>query len=236
MKVLDSHAPRKQKLARGNHQPFMNKTLSKAFMHRSKLKNIYNKSPTELNKTNYKKQRNFCVSLLAKEKKKHYNNLDLRVLGDNKKFWQNIKPLFSSKQNISQKNIVIVEMETIISKNDEVAEKLNIFFIKAVENLEIEQFSPNAEKDIQTKDIEKIIKMYEKHPSIMKIKENVKIEGKFKFTDTTPEDIKSEINKLDRKKSSVENDVPTKILIDSRDIVCDYLANIYNNSKISDNN
>ena len=38
MKVLDSHAPRKQKLARGNHQPFMNKTLSKVFMHRSKLK------------------------------------------------------------------------------------------------------------------------------------------------------------------------------------------------------
>ena len=49
----------------------------------------------------------------------------------------------------------------------------------------------------------------------------MKIEGKFKFSDTTPEDIKSEINKLDPKKSSGENDVPTKILIDSQDIVCD---------------
>ena len=61
-------------------------------------------------------------------------------------------------------------METIISKNDEVAEKLNNFFIKAVENLEIEQFAPNAEKDIQTTDVEKIIKMHERHPSIMKNK------------------------------------------------------------------
>ena len=30
MKVLDSRAPRKQKLVRGNHQPFMNKTLCSA--------------------------------------------------------------------------------------------------------------------------------------------------------------------------------------------------------------
>ena len=66
MKVLNYHAPTKQRVVRGNNQPFMNKTLSKAFMHRSKLKNQYNKYPTESNKTKYKKQRNFCVSLLAK--------------------------------------------------------------------------------------------------------------------------------------------------------------------------
>ena len=80
LEVLDSHAPSKQRVVRGNNQPFMNKTLSKAFMNRSKLKNVYNKDPSELNKTNYKKQRNFCVGLLAKEKKKHYNNLDLKKL------------------------------------------------------------------------------------------------------------------------------------------------------------
>ena len=66
-------------------------------MHRSKLKNVYNKNPTELNKSNYKKQRNFCVGLLAKEKKKYYNNLDLNIFDDNRKFWQKIKPLFSKK-------------------------------------------------------------------------------------------------------------------------------------------
>ena len=38
MQVLDSHASSKKVVVRGNNQPFMNKTLSKAFMHRSKLK------------------------------------------------------------------------------------------------------------------------------------------------------------------------------------------------------
>ena len=64
------NAPLKQKVKRGNNAPFMNKTLSKAFIERSKLKNRCNKDPTEVNKTLYNKQRNFCVNLLRKEKKK----------------------------------------------------------------------------------------------------------------------------------------------------------------------
>ena len=64
--------------------------------------------------------------------------MDLKILDDNKKFWQNIKPLFSNKQNVSQKNIMIVENDKITSNNEEVAEKLNNFFVNAVENLEIE--------------------------------------------------------------------------------------------------
>ena len=72
-------------------------------MHRSKLKNVINKNPSEINKTNYKRQRNFCVGLLEKEKKKYYNNLDLKVFVDNKIFWQKVKPLFSNKKNVLQK-------------------------------------------------------------------------------------------------------------------------------------
>ena len=49
MTVLDSHAPTKKRIVRGNNQPFMNKVLSKAFMQRSKLKKLYNKYPTEVN-------------------------------------------------------------------------------------------------------------------------------------------------------------------------------------------
>ena len=39
--TLDQHAPRKQKYARGNHMPFMNKTLSKETMKRTKLLNNF---------------------------------------------------------------------------------------------------------------------------------------------------------------------------------------------------
>ena len=76
----NSHAPVKKKIVRGNNAPFMNRTLSKAFMHRSKLKNRYHKFPTEANKNSYKKYRNFCVNLLKKEKRTYYSNLDLKVI------------------------------------------------------------------------------------------------------------------------------------------------------------
>ena len=103
MKILNFHAPAKQRTLRGNSQPFMNKTLSQAFMHRSKLKNRYNSIPTEENKNEYKRHRYFCVNLLAREKKKFYNSLDLKIFHDNKTFWQKVKPLFSEKQNTMQK-------------------------------------------------------------------------------------------------------------------------------------
>ena len=136
----------------------MNKILSKAFMHRSKLKNRYNKNPNELNKNLYKKQRNFCVNLLRKEKRKYCSSLDMNIFEDNKKFWQNVKPLFSNKHDVSQKNIIIVEKDTIISNNIEVAEKLNNFFIEAVENLEIEPFVPHNDNRIYTESIHEIVK------------------------------------------------------------------------------
>ena len=68
----------------------MNRTLSKAFMHRSKLKNRYHKFPTEANKNLYKKHRNFCVSL---EKKKYYNNLDWKLIENNKKTLEKYKTI-----------------------------------------------------------------------------------------------------------------------------------------------
>ncbi len=114
MTVLNSHAPIKTKILRGNNAPFMNKTLSKEFMHRSKLKNKYHKNPTEINKLLYKKQRNFCVNLLRKQKKNYYNNSDIKIFADNRKFWQRIKPLFSEKNKLCR-NITLVENGIIIS-------------------------------------------------------------------------------------------------------------------------
>ena len=65
----------------------MNITLSQAFSTRARLKNKKQKYPTEKNEGLYRKQRNFCVSLLRKEKKAHYNNISLSVMKEQKKFY-----------------------------------------------------------------------------------------------------------------------------------------------------
>ena len=126
----------------------------------------------------------------------------MAVFEDSKKFWQNVKPLFSDKQDVKNRNIIIIENDTVISDKKELAEKFNNFFIEAVENLEIEHFaSDNEENFIEDDDpITTIIKRYSSHPSILKIKENVKVENKFEFVEMTPNEIETEIRKLNKTK------------------------------------
>ena len=201
--------------------------LTKAFMHRSKLKNKFNKNPTEKNRLFYNKQRNFCANLVKKEKKKYYNNLDLKIFNDNKKFWKRIKPLFSEKQKVLQRDIILVDNDKIISDKQKVAEKLNNFFIESVDNLDIEYFTDDNENISSIINIQDIIKRYESHPSILKIKKNVNIDNNFVLKDITSHELKHDILQLDKNKASIENDIPTKVLMGSNDIVAGYLSNIY---------
>ena len=60
----------KQKIVTGNQSPFMTKDVSNAIMLRSKLKNKFNKCLNDENLRLYKKQRNFCVNLLNKNKRR----------------------------------------------------------------------------------------------------------------------------------------------------------------------
>ena len=86
LELLNKHVPMKEKYVRANNAPFMNKTLSKAIMTRSRLRNRFLRNPDMTNKMKYNKQRNYCVNLLKKEKRRYYKNLDLKVINDNKKF------------------------------------------------------------------------------------------------------------------------------------------------------
>ena len=54
MGQLDKYAPIKEKSIRANSQPFMNKTINKAIMNRSRFKNKFIKNPTNLDEYNYK--------------------------------------------------------------------------------------------------------------------------------------------------------------------------------------
>ena len=113
MNTLNNYAPSKQKYIRANESCFMNKTLKKAVMQRTKLKNKYLRNNTTENKLEYKKQRNFCVKLFKNETK-----LDTNAIVDNKKFWQNVKPSFTDKTKNIQ-NITLVEGDIIISEGGE---------------------------------------------------------------------------------------------------------------------
>ena len=60
----------------------MNKKLSKKIMKRSRLRNKFLNSKSDLEKKAWNKQRNDIVSLLRKEKKEFYDNLNTNVLAE----------------------------------------------------------------------------------------------------------------------------------------------------------
>ena len=138
-KVLDKHAPIKKKYVRANDKPFMTRALRKAVMLRTRLRNRYNKGQTVENWNKFHKHQN-CVKLFRREKRNYYNNLDISLVTDNKKFWKTVKPFFSDKLQTNN-NIVLIEDETIISNDVEVAETMNEFFVTVTDSLGINENS-----------------------------------------------------------------------------------------------
>ena len=64
----------------------MNEKLSKKIMKRSRLRNKFLNKKSDLDRKAYNKQRNYVFSLLRKEKKEFYDNLNANVITENRTF------------------------------------------------------------------------------------------------------------------------------------------------------
>ena len=170
-RILDIHAPRKQKYARGIHMHFMNETLSKEIMIRTRIRNKFLKDRREENKKKYSKQRNYCVSLLRKPKSDYFGNLNEKNINDNKTIWKTIKPFLSDKVR-STNEMTLIDEEEIIIGDCNTVKVLNTFFSNTVNNLNIAEYSncetvANYISDLVLKCVVK----YRNHPSILAIGE-----------------------------------------------------------------
>ena len=96
--VLNRTAPLKQKHVRANSSPFINKTILKTIMKQTRLKNKFMKYRSERQKRTYSAQRNLCGFLARKTKTEYFDNLDLRIVGDDKKFCKTVKPHLKIKE------------------------------------------------------------------------------------------------------------------------------------------
>ena len=145
----------------------MTKALSKCIMVRTRLRNTFLKNPVVPNKLAYTKQRNFCLSLLRKVKRKYFANLNEKNITDNRKFWQTVKP-FLSEKNKSREKITLVKNEEVISDDVEVANTLNNYFSNVVKNLKIpEKFvTDSLPQSLSGHSTLNAILKYKNHPSI----------------------------------------------------------------------
>ena len=226
--VLDNSAPYKKKVVRANQKPYVTKRLRKAIMKRSNLENKFYKYSSEVNRITFKKQKNYCNRFYKRERRNYYSKLKLNNITDNKKFWNVMKPLISNKGGVED-NIVLVKDEKIISKDTEVAQTFNDFFTNAVSSLDIIENKLLLTETTNTNGgVEEAIKRFEIHPSIISIKENVKIDSRFKFSEIKVDDIRNEIKCLNPNKAGTLKNIPTKQLKEVEELVSEPLMIIWN--------
>ena len=224
LQTLGKMAPIKQKHIRGNQSPFMNKDIHKAIMTRMRLRNRFQKEPTEMNRLGYKKQRNYCVSLIRQSKKQYYGSLNVNHLTDNKNFWRVVKPNFLNKI-LGTNRVILRDGGKIISDTEKIADTFNKFFANIGKAFKIDK---DKQFLVETKDVFDIvleaIKKYSAHPTIVKIKDKMN-NNAFSFRKVTYEEILIEINSLDTSNSPQSEDIPFKITKDNADIFANFILN-----------
>ena len=136
LEILNKIAPVKVKVLCFNNNAFMTKSLRKAVMLRSRLKNNLNKQRSDENWNNYKKQRNFCVKLLRQTKEKFFSDINVKSISDNKKFWKTIKPFFSNK-GLNKNSMMLVEDNGIVRNEEIIANIMNNYFTNITTHLKL---------------------------------------------------------------------------------------------------
>ena len=174
-------------------------------------------------------KKNYCSRLYKKERKEFFNNLNPSFVKDNNIFWKTIKPFFSDKTNL-RSQIKLTENDELIQNDDKVAETLNTFFKNAVSTLDINENSyiVNNESSTILDPVEKAIKKYEIHPSILLIKNKIGNEKSFKFEAISVSDIEKEIKTLNPEKATPSGNIRSKILKLSSDTTATTLQELFN--------
>ena len=183
--ITNQFAPLKQKLIRNNNQPFMTKTLRKAIMNRSKLRNKFNEERNIKNWSEYKRQPNLCSNLLKESKKRYFNSLNVNDVAENKKFWKTIKP-FCKEKNKTTTNIILTKNNQRVREDKAICQIFNTYFTNVTKGLKLRQVDESQS--------------FENEESCRLIRENYGGES-FSFKSIPKDDITEAVKKLPSKQS-----------------------------------
>ena len=223
--ILNYHAPLKKKTIRANQKPHMSQNLRKAIMKRSHLKNIANKTKSQNDFMQYKKQRNYVVKLNKQEKKIFFHSVDPKGLKP-KTFWQACKPLFTSNTPMGTERLLLVQDNEIISNDFDIATIFNNYFNNITSKLAIK----NWDKLGRSEDpILNAIEKYSEHSSIIKIKSIFQTGDTFAFENISSKNVLNTILQLDKSKKTSGN-IPIKILQLAATNICDILTSCINSN------
>ena len=181
-----------------------------AIMKRSRLKNKATKTRKAVNISNYKKQRSLVVKINNKCKREYFDKFNVKTT--TKLFWKTCKPYFSNKHSHGSSKITLIENDRIISKNNKIAKTFNTYFESVTDSLNL--FEWIGESVNSNDKIEQILFKFFKHPSILKIKQKVKISRRFSFQFVSEDTVKNVVKNLFSDKATA-GEIPVDILKNS---------------------
>ena len=139
-----------------------------------------------------------------------------------------VKPILSDKGRSNSK-ITLIENDTIISNDKEVAETLNDYFVSITDSLDLTENSEVIPSTEGVSDpIDRAIIKYSNHPSIRKIRSFAQNDNFFKFQKVSLEQMHTEIGRLDPKKATTFKNIPARVLKSSSEICSESLQLIFN--------
>ena len=211
--TLNENAPLKKKKIRYNHQVFMSKTLRKAIMKRSKLRNIFNKKRSSESWQNDKRLRNIYSNTLKATKKTFFGSLSINEITDERKFRKTVTP-FSSDKCKTSKNTVITEKNETLKDNKNISNTFSQYFTTITKGLNLRESKGNIN--------------FGNEESCKKVKENFGNET-FSFGTISKKDVLDLIKQLLGNKFTVSNDIPVSVLKESVSAHQKKLTGIFNN-------
>ena len=212
--VLDNHAPKKKRTIRGNQQPHLTKSLRKAIMVRSALKNRANKTGNPRDKALYQKQRNYVVNLNRKAKRKHFSDL-----GTTSNFWKSAKPYFSKKTQNHEKIFLLDVSNKLIDNEATIAKIFNDYFVNIASILGL-----NSSEACQAQNGSDTLL---NHPSVKRITESISENKSFSFQEVNPGVVHDTLLQLNQNKT-VTGPFSIKMIKMVSDIVSEPVSKLVN--------
>ena len=219
---LDKHAPFKKRVIRGN-KPHVSRKLRRAMMNRSRLKNTFNRTKSNIDYINYKKQRNYVANLNRQEKRQFFKKVEENKSQNPKEFWNFCKPFFTNKC-VENEIVSLLDSDVLIQNDLKIANIFNEYFTNITSKLNIIKWKP----DIVCNSIDDIVQKFSDHPSIQKIEQSFSNGSKFNFSHIHPWDTYQAIMELNPSKST-SGSIPTNILQKVAKECCIPLTDCFNN-------
>ena len=228
--VTDDHAPLKVKRTKGQAAFYMNDKLRKTINVKSMLRRKYEKFPNAYNWSKFKSKRNE-VNKLKRDAMKLYfdkkcNDATITEKGNNRMFWEVVKPYFSSKiKNNSEKISLFENNDTVLNDPEDVCNVFNDHFVSVTNDM-CESIGSNEIT------VSGFSEHYSNHPSVVKIRSKLSHceNSHFSFRSVDSNDVFTKLRSLNPRKSCGFDLIPAKFLRLGANVICKSLTPIINES------